>query len=146
MSEEKIREIQERREKRKEAIKNAELEQYASDLEAIEELEIKLGRVATIKVAFVEGQPTRAAIRTPTRQEYQRYRDLLTRANANTNANAKAKAITEAQDQLAKAVWVYPEKREEQEKMVESSPGLLPAIVIAAGRLADGRDEDEGKD
>lgn len=141
-SKKKVEEILERREKRKQALADAELAQYAVDLEAIEALEIEHGRVATIKVAFVEGLPTRAVIRTPSRMEYQRYRDIIAKAGVNKNT----KAITEAQDQLSKAIWIYPKDRETQEKMIESAPGLLPSIVIAAGRLADGRDEDEGKD
>lgn len=120
-------------------------EQHLRDLEAKDVLEDEHGTLASVAVArHVQGQPTRAFCRTPTRAEYKRYKDLIFRA-ANDRKGA-ATATKDAQEQLARACWVYPRTEEEQDAMLEAFPGLLTPLGLAASALAEGKTEDAGKD
>lgn len=138
----KIEEIQKRRAERRQQHTEAEAEQFEKDLEALEKLELEHDSIVGVKVRFVPGQPTRAFLRAPTSAEYRRYRDLVGKAAVKKNVTGQ----TEAQDQLAKACWVYPTEPKDREAMLEEFPGLLASIVIEAAKLAEGKAEEEGKD
>lgn len=121
----------------------AEEEQYEKDLEARIDLEDEHGTIAAVKVSrFVPGQPTRAFIRTPSSAEYKRYK-----AQMFASAGGKKGAISpeKAQEMLAEACWVYPAKKEDKDAMLESFPGLLTPMSMAAAALAEGVSEEEGK-
>lgn len=140
-----IEELEEQLEARRAKREEAEKAQYEKDLVARIELEDELGTVAAVTVArHVAGQPTRAFLRTPTSAEYKRYKDLVFRAA--TDRKGAAMATKAAQEQLARACWVYPRTEEEQEAMLEAYPGLLTPLGHAAATLAEGKTEDAGKD
>jgi hypothetical protein len=124
---------------------DGEEKQSLEDLEAEVALTIEHGTVAGVKVArFVPGHPVRAFVRTPTSPEYKRYKDLIFRAaNEKKGAAMSGKA---AQEQLARACWVYPASDEAKDAMLEAFPGLLTPISQAATSLAEGQTEDTGKD
>lgn len=143
MSDEKIEEIQKRRAEKREAKEKAEKEQFVTDLEALESLEDEFGKIVSVKLDFSEGFPTRVFLRAPKRAEYQRYRDLVGKATQQKNT----KGVTEAQDQFAKSVWVYPAQADQQarEALLEKFPGVLGNILLEALKLAEGKAEAEGK-
>jgi hypothetical protein len=121
----------------------AEAAQEEADEIGILRLQLENDRLTIIRVPHVEGQPARIALRAPTRIEYQRYRDQISKAATAEKRNTKV--VTEVQDQLAKSVWIYPTTAEQREAMLETSPGLLPQILLEAMKLAEGRAEEEGK-
>jgi hypothetical protein len=137
-----IAEIEARRAARKAALAKQREEQYAKDLEKLDELEIKHGdgAVAPVEVpAFCAGLPTMAIVRAPSSDEYKRFRDRIARAQA------KGPAVVAAQDELASSCRVYPDV-ETYKAMCERYAGLHSSAVIAVVRLADARAADEGKD
>ncbi len=149
----KIEELEAKLEANRLARANAESDQYEKDLEARIALEETHGTVAAVKVArFTPGHPTRAYLRTPTSAEYKRYKSLLYRAQADKKSAVMTAQC--AQDQIAKACWVYPAPdpttkdgiSAEQVAMLEAFPGLLTQLFIAATALAEGKTEDTGKD
>lgn len=142
MSELTIEQLQELRAKNREERESAEKEQFRKDLAALVDLESAHDRVASVKVRFVPGHPTRAFLRAPSRAEYQRYRDTYAKAAEKKNT----KAQTDAMDQLAKTCWVYPLEQKDRDAMLEEFPGLLASILIEATKLAEGKAEEEGKD
>jgi hypothetical protein len=140
-AEQRIAEAQERRAKKHAEQKSAATDQFAKDIEALEVLEEEHGRIASVKVeSFRPGLPTRVFIRTPKPAEYKRYRDMVEKAVK------KDTKRSEVGDQLARACWVYPGSKDEQDQMLEASPGLLVSILLQATALAEGAAVDEGKD
>lgn len=141
-AEDKIQQLEEKRELLKNERAKLEKAQYAVDLEARIELEEEYESIAGVKVVkFVRGQPTHAFVRSPKPGEYKRYKDLVFR----TQQKQDSKGTKEAQEQLATSCWVYPKTKEEREKMLEEFPGILTPIALAAINLAEGRAEEEGK-
>jgi hypothetical protein len=139
----KIEELEAKLEERRLARAKAEEAQYEKDLEARIELEGVHGTIAAVKVSrFVHGIPTRAYVRMPTASEYKRYKDLIFRAAADKGAKTSAQR---AQEDLARSCWVYP-SGEEQAAMLEAIPGLLTPISMASLALAEGKNEETGKD
>lgn len=138
-----IEELERRREQRREERDGAEKRQYAIDLQEAEELEAEHGVIAAVKVArFVPGQPSRAFIRIPTRGEYKRYVDQVAKA---VGDKRNGTGTRNAQETLAKSVWLYPRKDDAREAMLDVFPGLLTTIGLAAAKLAEANEEDEGK-
>lgn len=133
----------EEREARRAAREKAEAEQREKDLDARDELEDEHGAIASVRVArFIPGQPTCAHLRMPTGAEYKRYKDTVFRAKAKDNT----KAISDAQEVLAQACWVYPREKKDREAMLEAFSGILTPIFVAATALAEGQAEEAGKD
>lgn len=128
--------------KRAEAREKAEGVQYARDLEARLELEEAHGTLAAVRVRFKDGFPTRAYLRTPTEAEYKRFFATIQKTVRAKNDEG----VRKAQEQLARAVWVYPRMQEEKDAMIEAFPALLVSIGTCAETLASGKAEDEGKD
>ena len=139
----KVQELEEKLQAKRDERAKAEEAQYEKDLEARIDLEEEHGTIAHVKVArFSPGQPTHAYLRTPSAVEYKRYKAMMFAANGQKN---KSKAQQDAQEQLARACWVYPAP-DAQEAMLEKFPGLLTPLSMAAAALAEGAAESEGKD
>ncbi len=121
----------------------AEEAQYEKDLSARIDLEDEHGTIAAVKVSrFAPGQPTMALLRTPTFDEYKRYKATMFATAGNKKTGLSPQKI---QEQLAEACWVYPAGQEAQAAMLEAFPGLLTPLSMAAAALAEGVAEDEGK-
>lgn len=143
-----VEEIQKRRAARAEALEEQRKEQYAKDLEALDALESDYGHGAIAAVAvsrFSPGQPTRAFLRKPKAAEYKRYVDQVNRSLIGGDKR-DPKKFREAQDTIAKSVWVYPLEESARDSMLEEFPGLLSQIAGAALKLAEGEAEAEGND
>ncbi len=142
----KVEEIEARRAARQAELAKAEAAQYELDLEARDALEVQYGdgAVAGVKIRFKAGFPTRIFLRTPKSVEYKRYVDKVGRAAAN-KGKTTADHLRAAQEELARACWVYPKEPEQREAVLEEFPGLLSSIVLAATTLAEGQAEEEGK-
>lgn len=122
----------------------AEEAQYEIDLQARLDLEEEHENLSSVQVPrFTPGQPTRAYVRTPNAAEYKRYKDLTYKAVRDPKATT---SIQGAQEQLARACWVYPGTKEAQDSMLAAFPGLLTPLSSQAVALAEGKGEDEGKD
>lgn len=139
----KIEELEERRAARLADLQKKRDEQLVVDLEAREVLEAEHGLVAAVKVSrFVEGHPARAFVKAPDKNEYKRYVDRVGKAVGKENS----RAMREAQEELAKACWIYPATEEERDAMNEVHAGILTTIALAAAALAEGKKDEEGKD
>lgn len=125
--EEKLAELTARRAARKAAQSQAAAAQKVTDLEALDELEIKHGdeNVAALDVQYVSGLPTVVAVRTPKPAELKRYRARVKGADKNPELAVQG-AI-----ELAKTCLVYPDS-ETFARMAEARPNL----EIDAGTLA----------
>lgn len=138
-----LEELEQRREQKLAERKKKEEQQLVIDMEARDPLEDELGPVAAIQISpFVDGYPARAFVRAPTEVEYKRYTAQVGRNHEKKSTSG----IRDAQDLLAKSCWVYPTTPDERKRMLERFPGLLTTIGIAAARLGEGKQEDEGKD
>lgn len=137
-----IEQLEARRAERKDTLSRARDDQYLMDLEAREQLEDEHGAIAAVEVSrFVRGQPTFALVKTPTGAQYKRYKDQIFKA-----AQAKNTAMSrEAQELLANSCWVYPLTPEQRGSMIDTFPGLLTPLSMAAMSLAEGKQEEEGK-
>lgn len=138
-----IEQLEERRAERKKVHADAEAEQFATDLAALDALEIEHGdgTIGAVKVQFKKGHPTRAFFKTPTKMQYDRYRKQIQKAVEKKNLSAQY----EAQELLAKSCWIYPVEQEAKDEMIDSFPGLYASMAIGAASLAEGRNEEEGK-
>jgi len=138
----KIAEIEARREARLADLANKEAEQRALDLEAREALEAEHGTTAEVKVTrYAPGFPTAAFVKTPEPVHYKRYVDMIGRAVEKKSA----KDQRAASELLARACWVYPADDEARNAMLEKFPGLLTPISLAAAKLGEGAEAEEGK-
>lgn len=135
----------ERRTKAAEAEKKAREEQFATDLEAIEALESKLGlqlRYSSQVRQFVPGQPVVVGVRAPAPVEYKRLMSLMNRKDA--SGDAKVAALI----QIAQECWVYPDPitdKESRDAMIEANAGLLASIGGFVNSLAEVELKEEGK-
>lgn len=121
----------------------AEEGQYEKDLEARIALEEEHGNIAAVKVAqFVPGFPTRAYLRTPIADEYRRYKQTINRAVIRDKRDPDK--VREAGELLAKSCWIYPATEQERNAMLDTFPGLLTPLGLAAQSLAEGQSEEEG--
>lgn len=134
-----VTEIEARRAERKSAAEAARKEQYAKDLEAIDDLEVKSGdEITTLKVAsFKAGLPTLVGIKAPSEQYYKRYAQMIRRAGQNLEKAA------EAQEMLADSCWVYPDDKQVRKEMREAFPAVLMSIVVKVNELVELKSEDE---
>lgn len=133
-----IKEIEERRAKRKEAHEAERAAQYALDLEALDALEVEHGdgRVSSLTPeSFVPGLPTFAVVRVPSALEMKRFRDKVRR---------DPKSTGEGLDELAAVCIVYPD-RETYERMRVAFPGMHDSIANRAVKLAEAKTEAEKK-
>ncbi len=133
----KIAEIEARRTERKATTAKAREAQYAKDLARVDELEIEHGddRIAVLKMpSFVAGLPTLVVVRTPEAPKFNRFRQMVRKAQQNTEAMGAAK------DLLAASCILYPDE-ETYGRMRESWPSIHDNVGIEAIRLG----ETEGK-
>ena len=139
---ERIAASQKRREDKADAEREAREEQFATDLEAIEELEAKLGvriRYSKQVSTFVAGLPVVVGVRAPEPGEYKRLLSLIARAK--DNADAKVAALLD----LAQQCWVYPADGPTRASMMEANAALLTSVGNFANSLAEVEMRDEGK-
>jgi hypothetical protein len=136
-----VKEIEERRAARKAAAEKAREEQYAKDLEALDELEQEHGDGKVVQLdlpAFTVGLPTMVVVRTPTDVEHRRYRDMVRRSKG------KGDEIGKATDLLADVCRVYPDD-DTYEAVRKAHPGVHDSIAVQAIKLAEARTAEEGK-
>lgn len=138
-----IADAQDRRQAKADKEKAARAEQHATDLEAIEALEDKLGqKIYPSKqlTQFKAGLPIVVGIRVPTNAEYKRQVSKLNRANGNGDAKVAA------QNEMANACWAYPEDPTTRNEMLEANTGLIASIGVYANKLAEAEFTEEGKE
>jgi len=141
-AEERIAASAARRAAKAEAETKARTEQFADDLEAIEALEEKLGervRYSAQVKQYVPGLPVVVGVRAPATAEYKR---LVSMVNKSKDADAKVMAV----NTLAQSCWVYPEKKETRDAMIEANAGLLSSVGNFAYSLGEVELKDEGKE
>lgn len=141
----KLEEIEARRAARRAASDEKRSEQEATDLEAIEALEIQTGEeLHTMSPSggrFVPGVPVRIAFKAPSGDYYKRFCQQARKAGGNLEARGAA------QDMLADVCWVYPPKddAERRKAVLAAYPGVLVSIAIEAAKLAEFKADEEGK-
>jgi hypothetical protein len=133
----------------KRAMRKAELAdkydaQRATDLEAVIDLEEKHGdsRVKVLNVPFTPGLPTLIVVRCAQPVEIKRYR---AQRMLDKKGNADLGAINTAAETLADLCVVYPDA-ETYARLREERPGIHAQAGMLAVKLAEGREDDEGKD
>lgn len=137
-----IEAIEKKKQAREAAEAAAREDQYATDREAISDLEEKLGiniHFSKQVRQFVAGMPVVVGVRAPSEAEYKRLFSQINRSNG--NGDAKVAALT----MLAQVCWVYPEDAATRKSMVESNSGLLVSVGNFANKLAEVEIEEEGK-
>ncbi len=131
---ERIQAAEERRAAKADAEVAQREEQFATDLEAIEALEAKLGvRVHYSKQVrtFVRGLPVVVGVRAPDPGEYKRMLSMVSRNGG--NGDARVAAILA----LAQSCWVYPEEKATRDAMAEANAALLASVGNFANTLAE---------
>lgn len=139
---ERIQASEDRRAKKAEAEGKERQEQFATDLEAIEALEAKLGHRVFYSQqvrTYVPGLPVIVGVRAPDTGEYKRMYSMVQK-NGN-NGDAKVAALMT----LAQACWVYPEEAAMRTAMLEANAALLASIGNFANTLAEVELKEEGK-
>ena len=121
--------------------------QRLKDRKAFFDLEEELGDAAVRWLdapGYVKGLPTGVVVKVPSKMQYARFQDQLSKANAKNDVKAKR----EAQDTLADCCMVYPSKDDTTTRsaLVEAFPALPVSIAIEANHMAEFKAEDEGKD
>lgn len=122
---------------RKVATEAARLEQYAKDLERVDELETEHGdgRIGVLKMpSFVAGLPTLVAVLTPSQIIFHRFRQMVRKGAGD------AEKLGAAKDLLAASCVGYPDE-ETYGRMKQSWPSIHDNVGIEAIRLG----EAEGK-
>jgi hypothetical protein len=132
-----------RRAEKVEAEAKAREEQFATDLEAIEALEAKLGvrlRYSSQVRNFVPGLPVIVGVRSPEPAEHKRLVSMVNRSNNNGDAKVAAVAT------LAQSCWVYPEEKLTRDAMLDANAGLLSSVGNFAYSLGEVELKEEGKE
>lgn len=143
-AQERIAAARERLEKQKAKLGEQEAEQRATDEEnlvALHEEHSGMIRVARMTV-YVPGQPTLAVVRLPEQTVFTRYKQLV-------GKNAKGEnltAVLDAQAQVGRSSWIYPREDADRQAMAKAFPGLVATLGLAAIAMANGKEEEEGKD
>lgn len=146
---ERIEVAQKRRQATRDAEANAKIEQAASDIEAITDLESEYGfdRVIAISIEGVwcpgKGAPTRVAFKVPLGSERlgQRFIEQVNRSKEGSPERIKA------QDSLATECWIYPAKGSDAQKAaLEIAPLLLSNAALQIVRASEGKAEEAGKE
>lgn len=134
-----LEEIEARRAARKEEQARARDMQKATDLEAIDALEVQYGdsNIRYVEIPYTPGLPVLAAVRCPKPIEIKRYR-------ATVAPDPKSFAAKAAED-LGAICLVYPAAGEVRDQVLEARPGLLVGLGIEALGMSTGKAQDEGK-
>lgn len=128
---ERIELAQERRSKLREETDAAKLEQLATDLEAIADLEEELGEsmvVAMDAKVWSPGCPVKIAVRAPNAAQYKRHLDTVMRGTRDKDVNATTSSVT----LIGESCLVYPPKGELRDALIRTVPGAY----LSAGQLA----------
>ena len=129
----KIDEIEARRAERKAETAKARNAQYVIDVAKIDELEVQHGddRIAVLKMpSFVAGLPTVVVVRTPEPSKFERFRQMVRKANGAAEAQGAAK------DLLAASCIVYPDD-DTYKRMREAWPSIHDNAGMEAIRLGE---------
>ncbi len=140
---ERIQASNDRRAAKADAEAAAREEQFASDLEAIEALEDKLGiRVHYSKQVrtFVPGLPVVVGVRAPEPAEYKRMFSFMNKTGG--SGDAKISALLT----LAEQCWVYPEDKSVRDAMTSANAALLASVGNFANKLAEVELQETGKE
>lgn len=134
--------IEARREARKAELKKQRDAQRAIDLEALNSLEIEYGdeNISALDIAFLPGQVTLAAVRTPTSPEVKRYQSRIRPTREGRLGDSSAAA-----EEIGASCVVYPSKGEQCDALFAARPGLLVNLGMRALDLSTGKAEAEGK-
>ncbi len=123
--------------------------QRATDMQALDDLEVEHGdtNVCRVDVPYTPGLPTMAVARLPKGIELKRYRSAL----KVDGQKVDVAAANEAAALLGKTVVVYPDPKTEEGKamfslMCEARPDLASQLGSRATKLASGKAEAEGND
>jgi hypothetical protein len=130
--------IEAKRGARKSDVDSREDEQYVTDLESVDALEVEHGdrNVAVLRVNYVEGLPVLVAVRAPRDPEVKRFR-------ARVKSEDKDQAVAAAQE-LGESCVVYP-ARDVLAQLVKARPNLLIDCGTKALSLVVAKSADEGK-
>jgi len=139
----KVEEIEKRRSERRKAHDDARDAQALKDLEAIDALEAEHGEPLHTMTAngFKHGVAVKVAFRAPSPTEYKRYCDMVGRAQQKNDAIERRRA----QEMLAASCLMYPPEGEARKAMLEAFPGVLISLAIESAKVAELRNEEEGK-
>jgi hypothetical protein len=127
-----IEEIEERRAKRKDAIAKARAEQYEKDLIEVDKLEQELGddKVRMLHTpSYSPGLPTVVLVKTPATSAFNRFRQMVRKANQ------KTEMIGAAKDLLASTCVAYPPDDAIYKRMCEEWPSLHDVVGVEAIEL-----------
>lgn len=130
--------IEAKRGARKSDVDSREDEQYVTDLEAVDALEVEHGdrNVAVLRVNYVEGLPVLVAVRAPRDPEVKRFR-------ARVKSEDKDQAVAAAQE-LGESCVIYP-ARDVLAQIVKARGNLLIDCGTKALSLVVAKSADEGK-
>ena len=130
--------IEAKRGARKSDVDSREDEQYVTDLEAVDALEVEHGdrNVAVLRVNYVEGLPVLVAVRAPRDPEVKRFR-------ARVKSEDKDQAVAAAQE-LGESCVIYP-ARDVLAQIAKARGNLLIDCGTKALSLVVAKSADEGK-
>ena len=130
--------IEAKRGARKSDVDSREDEQYVTDLEAVDALEVEHGdrNVAVLRVNYVEGLPVLVAVRAPRDPEVKRVR-------ARVKSEDKDQAVAAAQE-LGESCVIYP-ARDVLAQIAKARGNLLIDCGTKALSLVVAKSADEGK-
>jgi len=94
--------------------------------------------VGAVKIPFTPGLPVTAIVRRPSKIEFKRWTDSISKKDA------ASPEYMRAAEQLAAVCLVYPPK-EVYEQMCEKCPGLKVPLGLVASKLASGRELEDAK-
>lgn len=137
----KLEEIEARREARKAALREAQEEQRAADLEAVDALEVEHGdsNITLLDLPFTPGMPTLVAGRAPTTLEIKRYRDRV-----KPRKDGKPGDPVAAAEEIASVCRVYPDA-DTYAQVLEARPGVHIQLGLEVMKLATGRAQEDAK-
>lgn len=141
MNEDKLAEVRARLDAQQDAQDSDETDQKAVDLMALADARDEHGGPSAVQAAsipYVAGLPTMAIVRRPTKIEFKRFTDTVSKKDA---SGPEYMAAAQA---LAAVCLVYPPK-DVYAKMCEAVPGLPVPLGIAATKLATGKEKEDRK-
>jgi hypothetical protein len=144
-----LEEIQARRDARRLASQHARTEQFARDLQRLDELEEEHGYERVMRVDLpgwdpAIGGPTLVIVRCPKASEavIKRFEQEVHRSKEGSDARLRAS------ESLGRACLVYPDPVADPEsftKVLDTAPGLLSQAALLVIRRAQGQAAEEGK-
>jgi len=137
-----IEEIEAERAARKAALAAQRLEQLATDLQALNDLEIQHGDGKIVRVdigRYVPGLPTMVIMRLPKPVEFKRYTDMIA-----ARGDAPGEQLNPS-IMLAESCRLYPAEKEDYERVKAEFTGLHINAAVALRKACEGSAVEEGK-